>query len=169
MKFIKREFHISFVNAEDVYRKIYGEIDEVFCDKKTFHNRFMMILFSIAAIISAAVPSVLSGSGLSAREYLLSLFGLLPFGACAAYFGLGIANFKLFINDKEVRYTDLFGREFNYSIYEIADVKYNPSMGTDDGEDSLRIKLTDNKSIRLTSNDRNFDRLKYFCISRKLM
>ena len=171
MKTIKKEFKFSFIRDDNTY----DDIKEVYCDSKSLFNKFMLLLTIVFAItvgyfIGKIFYFDLIDNRLSYNfTNIMSVLGvLLLVVSPAIYYILKIINFKFYIDNEKVNYKNFFGKIFSYSPNEILKAEFFASIG-EGTVDSIVIKFTDKRKVKISSTDRNFRILKSFLISKNML
>ena len=171
----EKEFKISFIKS----RPNYNNIREVYCDSKTLFNKIMLFLSILAFILINyyLVKSLyydFSNKSLiyNFSEIIGTLIIMSPIIILSisptVYYILKLKNFKFYINNETLNYKNIFGKSFSYPISEILEVKYFPYIG-ESTLDTIAIKFSDKRKVKITSSDRNFELLKSFLISKNLL
>lgn len=171
MKKIKKEFNFSFIkdetNCEDIL--------EVYCDSKSLFNKIMLILTILfAVVVGYFIGKMFYFDFVNKRlsynfTNILSILGVLLLTISPAIcYTLKMKNFKFYIDNEKVNYKNFFGKTFSYSLTEILKAEFFASIG-EGTVDSIVIKFTDKRKVKISSTDRNFRLLKSFLISKDLL
>ena len=171
MKTIKKEFKFSFIKNENNY----DDIKEVHCDSKSLFNKFMLLLTIIFAVtVGYCIGKIFYFDFVNNRlsynfTNIMSILGvLLLIVSPTIYYILKMINFKFCISNEKVNYKNIFGKTFSYSPNEILKAEFFASIG-EGTVDSIVIKFTDKRKVKLSSTDRNFRMLKGFLISKNML
>lgn len=170
-KIIKKEFKFSFIKDKTNYE----DIQEVYCDSKSLTNKIMLILTSLFAIVVGYfIGKIFYFDFIDKRlsynfTNIISVLGVLLLTISPAiYYILKMKNFKFYIDNEKINYKNILGKRFSYSLTEILKADFFTSIG-EETVDSIVIRFTDKRKIRLSSTDRNFKLLKSFLISKNIL
>lgn len=105
-------------------------INEVFCDKKTFLNKLVLILLILAVLLAIFNVIVTSLSIMrpskfnlwDSEDLFIAIFGLIVFLIPTMLLLLKVINFKFYINNEKVEYKDWLGRKASYFTTDIKKV-----------------------------------------------
>lgn len=86
----------------------------------------------------------------------------------AIYYILKIMNFNFLIGNEKIIYKNIFGKTFSYSLTEILKTEFLDSIG-EETVNSIVIKFTDKRKVKVSSTDRNFRLLKEFLVSKIIL
>ncbi len=172
MKINEKKSKISFIKKSETF---YNNIKEVCCDSKSSFNKIMLfgaILFAIVIFyfIGKTIYFDHINGGLNWKfTNIISIFCILLLSISPTIFcTFRIVNFRFYIDDEKLTYKNILGKKYSYKITDIVQAKYLSSVG-ESTVDSIVIKLTDKKKIKISTTDRNFDLLKCFLISKNLL
>lgn len=144
--------------------------NKIICDAKTSSNKVMLAIGSVIFLIvfCIIIMSLSFGRMIKLPLIIIAIVLTLLFIAFPIFFVMKILNFSFSIDDKNIIYKNVFGKESHYYTSEIKKAKFYSSIA-EGIPDLIVFKFTDNKHITITSLESKFYKLKIYLTSKNIL